>query len=289
MQLNFNVILNIFANCPPQVTLVKNENTLVLSNGLISRTFTVFPDFGTIDYQSLVMGKSMLRAITPEAYVTINGVQYAIGGLQANITHSYLNRSALNLSVNPNAFHFVSYKTTNPEAPFHWEPGLRHSPSDVNWPPKGLTLNVKFKSPNSSSTTNSPTVFVHYEMYEAIPLLAKWISVHYDTGPIILLDHVTVEYLATQKPYAPLSYSSVPSPWSHGPGLAGSWLYVETNQAHGTTVSWVADPLIGFSPGADEPLLNCSYSLGPGVKMGYTSNNENGRRGIRTAICHRHE
>ncbi len=248
--------------------MVHIGTSLILSNELILREFTVLPDFGTLDFRSLTTGKSILRAIFPEAYVTINGVQYAIGGLEANVKHSYLNRSDLVLSVNPNAYHYVSYTTSQPTAPFHWEPGLRHAPTDVNWPPKGLTLNVKFASPNTSKT-EMPTVYVHYEMYQGVPLLAKWVSVEYTSGPTITIDHVTVEYLATQKPYAPLSYAPFPGPWGHGPGITGSWLYVEANIPHGTSVLWTSDPDIGQSPGADEPLLNCSYSpIGPGVVMG---------------------
>lgn len=249
---------------------------LSLTNGLITREFILSPDFGTVDFRSLTTGKSILRAIYPEAYVTINGTQYPVGGLEANVKHSYLNRTGLEFTVNPNAFHFSAYTNSSPETPFHWEPGLRHAPSDVNWPPKGLTLNVKFVGPKA----NMPTVYVHYEMYQGIPLLAKWVSVEYASEPAVVVDHVTVEYLATQKPYAPLDYGPSPGPWEHGPGITSSWLYVENNTPHGTSVLWSSDPQIALSPGADEPLLNCSYTQGPGVVMGKAGS----RRGFRSQL-----
>ncbi len=245
----------------------KSGETLTLSNGLISRVFTLTPDFGTVDFQSLTEENSILRAISPEAFITINGIQYAIGGLEADVKHSYLNRSSLTLTVNPNAYHYVSYSLSSPEAPFHWEPGLRHSPPDALWPPKGLTLNVKFVSPNASKAM-SPTIYVHYEMYQGAPILAKWVSVEYDSLPIIVIDQLTVEYLPTQKPYAPLSFEPTPRPWAHGPGTISSWLYVNTSSAHGASVEWISDPQISLSPGADEPVLKCSYELGLGVIMG---------------------
>ena len=233
--------------------------TITLTNGLISREFATTPDFGTVDYRSEIKAKSLLRAIYPEATVTLDGTQYAIGGLQADIKHSYLNRSALQLSVNPNAFHFAGYTTTSPVAPFHWEPGLRGSPRDVSWPPKGLTLHVIFKAPDSVKLPQHANVIVYmnYEMYVGIPLMAKWMSVVYTEDTPIRIDGATVEYLGTQKPYAPFSYNSYLSPWTNGPGLAGSWLYVETSEAHGNKVRWGTDPLSGLSPGSDEPLLNC--------------------------------
>lgn len=51
---------------------------LELSNGLISRRFTLTPDFGTIDYVLNATtpyggAQSMFRAVKPEAIVSING------------------------------------------------------------------------------------------------------------------------------------------------------------------------------------------------------------------------
>ena len=53
----------------PQV----NETTFMLTNGLISRTFTTAPDFGTINFYSYTLDESLFRAIYPEAIVTIDG------------------------------------------------------------------------------------------------------------------------------------------------------------------------------------------------------------------------
>ena len=249
---------------------MNNGSSLILSNGLISREFTLIPDFGTVDFRSESQKRSILRAISPEAYVTLDGIQYAIGGLVTSEKHDYLNRSALGLQVDPDAFYFVDFSIGVPEAPFHWEPGLRHSPSDVNWPPKGLTLRAKFRPPNTVKNPQHAyvTVYVNYEMYVGIPLLAKWVTVEYQEWVPITIDGVKVEYLSTQKPYSPLSYTPFPLPSDPGTGTTGSWLYIETNQPHGTQITWTTDPLVGLSPGADEPLLECSYSLGPGVQLG---------------------
>ena len=51
-----------------------DSTTWMLTNGLISRTFTTSPDFGTVNFYSYTAEASILRAIYPEAMVTIDGL-----------------------------------------------------------------------------------------------------------------------------------------------------------------------------------------------------------------------
>ena len=106
---------------------------------------------------------------------------------------------------------------------------------------------------------------VHYEMYVGIPLIAKWISVNFTSAATgnATVTSVLVENLATNPPYRPRSFGPVAHPWERGPGPTGSWLYAETNQAHGTQVAWVDGSHLAASPGSGEPVLRSSYTLGP--------------------------
>ena len=220
------------------------------------------------------MDRSILRATLPEAFVTLDGTQYPIGGLVNAGPHSYFNRSNTKFDVSANAFNYVGYTTRAPEAPFHWEPGFRHSPTSVSWPPKGLKLIVEFQAPPSVTRPEhaNVTVYVNYEMYVGIPLVAKWLTVSYSGMAPVRVDRVTVEYLGVQKPYVVENLSQLPWPWDHDSSAAtSSWLYIETNEPHGTQVIWATDPASPESPGADEPVLNCTYTLGPGVALGDTS------------------
>ena len=253
--------------------MVNDGSYITMTNGLITRRFVTKPAFGTVDFRSEVKDQSILRMITVETNITLDDVLYPVGGLHAAMgTLAFLNRSALNLTVAPNAFVFASYDTVAPTAPFHWEPGLRHSPQSANWPPKGLRLRVKFHPPSSAKPEHANVVvYLNYEMYVGIPLLAKWVTVEYDGDSPIMVNCVIVEYLSTQKPYALFSYSPLPHPWEHGPGATGSWLYIQTNEPHGTRCSWEYEPTgVKGKPadyGADEPSLNCTYEIGPGVIM----------------------
>ena len=249
-------------------------NTLTLSNGLITRQFVTSPAFGTVDFRSDVQSRSILRAVNSEAAVTLDGVQYQVGGLEATTdTHAYLNRSLLTFKADPNAFQYANHSSSPPVAPFHWTPGLRHSPTTSQWPPKGLSLSVAFKPPDSAKPDHAGVVVtVHYEMYVGVPLVAKWVTLDYafrDGKRPILVDHVTVEYLATQKPYNLLDYSQYPLPVSHSDGgPTGSWLYTQTDQPHGCQCSWQADTRAAVDYGADEQVLVCGYVSGASFTLG---------------------
>ena len=188
-------------------------------------------------------------------------------------THAYLNRSSVQITADPDAFQYTGHSQSTPIAPFHWEPGIRFSPKTSNWPPKGLHIQVDFKAPTNVKVPSHGQVSVslHYEMYEGVPIMSKWMTVQYtNTTPVtpIKINAINVEYLPVQKPYAPWDYGAITHPWDLGNGITGSWLYVETDQPHGTTVQFMADPAAGASPGASEPLLVCTYyEGGPGVLM----------------------
>jgi len=80
--------------------------------------------------------------------IDIDGLYYNVGGLLSDMPRPYFNRTALalNATFDPNAFHFVSFETREPEAPFYYRP-RRGAPDDIVWPPRGLRLDVKFKAP----------------------------------------------------------------------------------------------------------------------------------------------
>lgn len=145
---------------------------LVLRNGIISRVFTLpsenstsWPAFATMDLtiDSLENGKSALRSIKPEAWVRVNGKDYAVGGFElfnqtcnmpadSGLTNAYLNRSIPSIRArarkNASSFTFSHFKASrNMSMPFDWEPGLRFSGNYTNWPPLGMHLELFFTAP----------------------------------------------------------------------------------------------------------------------------------------------
>src|SRR5277367_1797466 len=70
---------------PPEThataTLRQNGKDLMLSNGLLERTFRLQPNLACVGFRNLSNGQELLRSVKPEARVTIDGRVYNIGGL----------------------------------------------------------------------------------------------------------------------------------------------------------------------------------------------------------------
>ena len=62
-----------------QVT--RNDKTVILSNGLVSRTIRIVPNAATVGLRNLHTGEEYIRSVKPEALLTINGTSYPVGGL----------------------------------------------------------------------------------------------------------------------------------------------------------------------------------------------------------------
>lgn len=189
----------------------------------------------------------------------------------------------------------VNYTVGSPIAPYPWTPGYRHAPSNVKWPPQGKTLTVLFKAPSkvASPSHSGILVYVNYELYQGVPILAKWMHVRNTLNTPVQVTGITIEILGTNKPYAPQGLSPQAKPWEHDASAPTvSWLYVEANIPHGADISWISDSSLQDSPGADEPVLNCSYATGPGVVLSSNLHNNvyshtGGRHSIRHSVLKR--
>ena len=253
-----------------QPSFVQNaDGSFTLSNGLVSRTFVTQPAFGTVDLFSHATGQSLLRAFESEGYVALDGVTYALGGLiQTGTTfHAFINRSATGLEVNPDGWNMTgSFALSAPTAPFPWTPGTRGSPASAEWPPRGLAVSVTLAAPASAPASHKAvSITITYEMYPGVPLLTQWLSVS-SLSPaaagVVVTGCLPVS-LRLAQPYSPRTPSA-----GTGDQAADvtSWLYVQTDQAHGTDVLWPTDGAAPASPGADEAVLQTNYSSGgPGV------------------------
>lgn len=94
----------------------------------------------------------------------------------------YLNRTGLTaagmLAPIPSPLVFQTWSTGAPVARFNWTAGRRPGPpSNVQWPPNGLTLTATFAVTDASSPWYGVQVNVHYEMYVGSPAFSKWVTV----------------------------------------------------------------------------------------------------------------
>ena len=253
----------------PQPSFAQNaDGSWTLGNGLVSRTFVTQPAFGTVDFFSLQTGQSLLRAFESEGYISLDGTQYALGGLiqTGTIYHAFINRSATGLEINPAGWNMTGWRLSSPVAPFPWTPGTRGSPASAQWPPQGLTLTVTLAAPASAPPSHrAVSVEIAYEMYPGVPFLTTWVtatSAAPAAAGVVVTGCLPVS-LRLAQPYSPRAPSA--GTGDQGPPVT-SWLYAQTDQAHGTEVIWPSDGAAPDSPGADEAVLQTNYTDdGPGV------------------------
>jgi len=180
-----------------QVIVDENAGVLRLENGLIRRTFLIAPDGATVSLDNLMTGASMLRGVKPEARLTVDGKELAVGGLLGQPDYAYLRPAWLDrLTANPSALHLRRWTEGDTEAPFAWGQ-VRHSEGRP-WPPPGrrLVLTYTTETTDGADDLAGLTVDVVHELYDGIPLLAKWLVVRNGGARAVRLQSFTSEELA---------------------------------------------------------------------------------------------
>ncbi len=247
---------------PVTAVTTNGGKDLVLSNGLISRTFRLGPNVATIAYDNLMTGASILRGVKPEAAVEIDGCKFDIGGLVGQAEYAYLRPEWVDsFTADANAFQFADYQVGKTQARFSWN--RKRSSDDLPWPPPGASLKLRFRPP--ADRLPGVTVAVCYEMYEGIPLLAKWLEIRNDGPKTLRLDTFINEILAV------VEYESLvgePPQWEH-PNI-----HIESDYAFGgdapqiadKTTYWVPDPRYATQVNyvlKTPVMLECRPPLGP--------------------------
>lgn len=171
----------------------KDNREVMLANGLVQRAIRIFPNGATVDFKNLTSGEAMLRGVKPEATVTLNGTEYHVGGLEGQTEYGYLLPEWVHfMTSSDNAFKLKEVKTGNIKPRFVWEQ-KRYS-SNMQWPPTGKMASFIYEHPNTQ--LNGIQVLVHYEIYDGLPLISKWIEVKNGSKEAVTLNAFKSEILA---------------------------------------------------------------------------------------------
>ena len=137
-------------NAKAQVFRNEKGNELILSNGIISRTFRVTPNAATISLKNLTEQEELIRAVEPEAVISLDGYTMAVGGLKGQPNLAFLYPDWIDeLEADPLSFVFTDFSIGYPQKRFDWKE-IRHHAPDVVWPPKGVHLKMDYKLPDIS-------------------------------------------------------------------------------------------------------------------------------------------
>ncbi|MEN6307790.1 MAG: hypothetical protein ABFD91_08550, partial [Anaerohalosphaeraceae bacterium] len=245
---------------PTGIYRTENLKELVLTNGLISRTFRLVPNAATVAMDNHITGQSMVRGVKPEATVELDGLPFEIGGLKGQPNYAFLLPEWINmLTSDPTAFQIKNISVEKTQAPFPWK-RTRYNSQSI-WPPAGIALRLDFSLP-SASEPNAPQAFpanerarliqekvhlkdvtfsVYYEMYDGIPVLCKWIEMQNGSERPVKLNSFKSEILALVEGESPVDDSPIWMPLN---------IHAESDYEFGgmtaaganKTCLWVPDP-----------------------------------------------
>jgi hypothetical protein len=193
---------------------------ITLCNGLVKRTFRIQPNVVCFDYTNMSNGQQLLRAIKPEAKVIINNQEYNVGGLRGQTENAYLLPEWLDkFTADKNDFQCEKFEVNDLKPFINWKP--------VGWAmnknqPAGKMFSLIFQS--SLQGLKNIIVTVHYELYDGIPLIIKWVSVENKSDQTIVINRVVNEELALVEEESAVVGTPEQMKKQHG-------IYVETNYA----------------------------------------------------------
>ncbi len=131
----------------PEAKVMKSESgkELVLSNGIISRSFRLSPNAATISLKNLTEQEELIRAVQPEVVVMVDGYAMEVGGLEGQPNLAFLYPDWIDgLKANPLSFKFYDFTIGKPKKRFDWA-RVRHHAPDAEWPPKGVQLTMDYR------------------------------------------------------------------------------------------------------------------------------------------------
>ena len=204
-----------------QVIASPDGKTIELNNGLLRRSFRLQPNLVCYDYYNLSNGQQLIRALKPEAEVTISGKKYAIGGLYGQKEQAYLLPEWMNtFNANPHDFQYQTYEIQDLKPFLNWRSATwTGNPQQA----KGKVLSLTFR--HNSPALLGLSIKVHYALYDGIPLLCKWVSIdNQSSNGRFKLDRVLNEILAM--PEEESAVVGKPEQMKKPQGI-----YIETNYA----------------------------------------------------------
>ena len=197
-----------------------DKKNIILYNGLVKRSFRVTPNVACTDFKNMSNGQQLLRAIRPEAIVTIEGVPYEVGGLHGQSEKAYLQEEWIDsLTKGLGDFVIKSVEVTDIKPSIQWK---KNTWGSVNKFGTGKMISFTYDSPFKN--LYAVEVVVHYEIYDGIPLIVKWVSVINNKDRPLIVNRIVNESLGLVEEESAVVGSPDQMKKQHG-------IYVETNYA----------------------------------------------------------
>lgn len=185
------------------ITTISQANEgkdILLSNGLVSRVFRIFPNLATIDIQNLMTGENMLRAVSNEGTLTLDGKSYQLGGLDGQPEFGYTQYKWVDkMKPFANSFRVIDFEVSEIAPRIQW--ANKRWALEKNWKPAGKQITFLLEGPAELQRVK---VKLHYVLYDGLPCISKWFEIENQSTVPVNLDAFTLEQLAMAEPESPV-------------------------------------------------------------------------------------
>lgn len=198
------------------------QTPLVLENELVRREVMLAPGTGTVSLIRRDSGHEFVRAIEPEAILTIGGKEHRLGGALGQKNRAFILRGELQADPQAAKLAGVARGTCESEVPH-----------GKGWKPKGEAALLTFEGEGFRAV-------VRHEVYEGLPVFGKQVEVTNTSDKPFVLDRIISERLAAVEGESQVEYQN-------------SWrmpdMTVLTDMSFGgrfdASVEWTTDPAFG--------------------------------------------
>jgi len=238
---------------------------IILSNGMVARIFRVTPNLATTDIVNRMTGESMLRAVSSEGSVQIDGKKWNLGGLKGQPERGYLKPEWIEqMTTIPNSFLVEDFEISPLEEKIKWAKS-RWALNKNNPTGKKLTFTLR-----GINEVKDVVVKLSYLIYDRVPVIRKSFEIINNSSFAINIDRFELENLAFAEPESPgggdpskfrLPNIHVESDFACG----GGFTEMETD----ITEKWITDP--AYTSQRNYPMLTpCILQVAPQLGPDYT-------------------
>jgi len=166
-----------------------SPHEIQLQNGLIRRSFFLSPNLVCFDFTNLMSDQQLLRTVMPEGRITIDGSYYEIGGTIELKERGFFKREWLNDIQNPTSnFQYQSHEIGEITPYF--------ATKEIFWTgKKGSATGKKISFHYTHPDLEGLVLTVHYELYDNMPLLGKYLTLQNTSSKTFQIDQVVHEIL----------------------------------------------------------------------------------------------
>lgn len=172
---------------------------LVIANGMVARTLRLFPNLATTNYVNRMTGESLLRAVSSEGMVTIDGSEHAIGGLAGQPERAYIKDEWIDdMTTISGSFLLDDFEVTPISGTLPWKP-TRWAMNKKNADGKEVVFTLR-----GEGELRNVLLKLHMAVYDELPVIKKRFEIVNRSGAAVCVDSFKIERLAMAEPESPV-------------------------------------------------------------------------------------